>query len=155
MNGRHFHHPGEAAQQSSRVWCFIKLRNSIQQLNSNALSPSSIESETLRGVRLLSVDELNRVSGAKMSWTIPDTMRSLCIYSYRPPSEYEISTIPTPRITLPNHVLVKVAAGSINPADMEQGRGISRWLLPYRKAQRILLISSPKPQLLIMFQDAP
>jgi hypothetical protein len=123
MNGRHFRHPGEAAQQSSRVWCLIKLRDSVQQLNCNALSPSSIESETLRGVCLLSIDELNRVSGAKMSSTIPDTMRSLCIYSYRPPSEYEISTIPTPNITLPNRVLVKVAAGSINPADMEQARG--------------------------------
>ena len=127
MNGAHFRHPGEAAQQSSRVWCLIKLRNSVQQLNFNALSPSSIESETLRGIHLLFIGELNRVWGAKISSTIPDTMRSLCIYSYRPPSEYEISTIPTPRITLPNNVLVKVAAGSINPADMKQGRGISRY----------------------------
>jgi NADPH:quinone reductase-like Zn-dependent oxidoreductase len=58
-----------------------------------------------------------------MSSTVPDTMRSLCIYSYRPPSEFEISTIPTPKMTLPNHVMIKVAAAGINPADMETARG--------------------------------
>lgn len=58
-----------------------------------------------------------------MSPTIPETMRSLCIYSYREPAEFEISTIPTPKIVLPNHVLIKVAAGGINPTDMQQARG--------------------------------
>ena len=58
-----------------------------------------------------------------MTHNIPENMRSLCIYSYREPAKFEISTIPTPKIVLPNHVLVKVAAGGINPADMEQARG--------------------------------
>lgn len=50
-------------------------------------------------------------------------MRSLCVHSYRPPSQFEISSIPTPKISLPNHVIVKVAAAGINPADMELARG--------------------------------
>jgi hypothetical protein len=85
-----------------------------------------------------SIDKSRRVSNAKMSSTIPETMRSLCIYSYRPPSEFEISTIPTPKITLPNHVLIKVAAGSINPADMEQARGEFKMLITLPQGQEFL-----------------
>jgi len=56
-------------------------------------------------------------------------MRSLAVQSYCRPDKYEISTIPTPKITLPNHVLVKVHAASINPNDMEMAAGMAKLIV--------------------------
>lgn len=54
-----------------------------------------------------------------ISNTINYAIWSLCVDSYRPPSEYEISTIATPLTTSNHYVIVKAHAASINPADIE------------------------------------
>jgi NADPH:quinone reductase-like Zn-dependent oxidoreductase len=65
----------------------------------------------------------------KMSPLIPPTMRSLAINSYCRPDKYEIVTIPTPQISQPDHVLVKVHASSINPNDMEMAGGMAKMII--------------------------
>jgi len=58
-----------------------------------------------------------------MALPIPKTMRSLCIFAYCEPSKYEISSIPTPTITSPKHVLIKIYAASLNPTDTQGAAG--------------------------------
>jgi hypothetical protein len=114
-----FRHRGEPGQLSHRV---IHFHNPKIPANFNFLFKFNLP-KTFRGLHILSVNESKRVFSGKISSTIPATMRSLCVHSYRPPSQFEISSIPTPKISLPNHVIVKVAAAGINPADMELARG--------------------------------
>jgi NADPH:quinone reductase-like Zn-dependent oxidoreductase len=58
-----------------------------------------------------------------MTSTNAQNMRSLCVFAYTDPSKYEIASIPAPKVTLPNHVLVQVFAASINPVDIAGASG--------------------------------
>lgn len=55
--------------------------------------------------------------------SIPATMRALAIAAYGKPSTYGIATVPTPRITQPDEVLIKVHATSVNPIDIVLASG--------------------------------
>jgi NADPH:quinone reductase-like Zn-dependent oxidoreductase len=50
--------------------------------------------------------------------SVPATMRALAIAAYGKPSTFGIATVPTPQITQPDEVLIKVHAASINPIDI-------------------------------------
>lgn len=58
-----------------------------------------------------------------MSANIHGKMRSLCLDGYCEPSEYEISEIPTPQISSPHQVLIRVHAASINPGEIGVAAG--------------------------------
>jgi hypothetical protein len=49
---------------------------------------------------------------------VPATMHALAIPSDEKPSTYGIATLPTPQITKPDDVLIKVHAASVNPMDI-------------------------------------
>ncbi|TVY87618.1 NADPH-dependent alkenal/one oxidoreductase-like protein, partial [Lachnellula willkommii] len=55
--------------------------------------------------------------------SIPNTMRSLSVRRFGPPSKWEIADLPTPKITRADEVLVKVHAAAINPTDIAAARG--------------------------------
>lgn len=50
--------------------------------------------------------------------SIPAAMRALAIAAYGEPSTYDIATVPTPQITQPDEVFIKVHANSVNPIDI-------------------------------------
>ena len=58
-----------------------------------------------------------------MASKIPRTMRALALSIFSKPSEYGVATIPTPEISQPDELLVKVHAASINPIDVKLASG--------------------------------
>lgn len=54
-----------------------------------------------------------------MASNIPLTMRAIALAKFCKPSEYGLATLPVPRITNPDEVLIKVHAASINPVDVK------------------------------------
>lgn len=57
-------------------------------------------------------------------------MRSLAVASFtKDPAKYEILELPTPVISLPDDILVKVHATSLNPADVFLAGGHVKLLL--------------------------
>ena len=46
--------------------------------------------------------------------SIPKTMKSLAVFKYSEPSDYQLAYLPVPEIEKPNEVLVKVRAGALN-----------------------------------------
>ncbi|KFY85413.1 hypothetical protein V500_08437 [Pseudogymnoascus sp. VKM F-4518 (FW-2643)] len=54
---------------------------------------------------------------------IPPTMRALAIPSYGKPSSYGLASVPTPQITQPDEVLIKVHAAGVNPIDIKVAEG--------------------------------
>jgi len=65
-----------------------------------------------------------------MAAATPQTMRAFIAPVYGPPSIFELADIPTPKITKPNQVLIKVHAASINPSDMHAASGAFKLALP-------------------------
>lgn len=55
-------------------------------------------------------------------------MRSLAISSYTTPDHYDVIDLPTPSISSPDEVLVKVHAASINPVDVKLASGAGKFL---------------------------
>lgn len=51
-------------------------------------------------------------------------MRALTIATYGKPSSYGIASIPTPQITKPDEVLIKVHAAGANPIDVKVAEGV-------------------------------
>jgi NADPH:quinone reductase-like Zn-dependent oxidoreductase len=56
-------------------------------------------------------------------------MRALAITAYGKPSTYGIATVPSPKITQPDEVLIKVHAASINPIDITLAGGALRMVI--------------------------
>lgn len=50
---------------------------------------------------------------------IPKTMRSLVAPERCPPAKYEVRDVPTPTITIPTHVLIRVHAASVAPGELQ------------------------------------
>ena len=63
-------------------------------------------------------------------------MRSLAVDSYCEPVKFKLSNLPTPSISTPTDVLIKVHAGSINPGDLNIAAGLTRLMFaakfPYK-----------------------
>jgi NADPH:quinone reductase-like Zn-dependent oxidoreductase len=57
------------------------------------------------------------------TYTVPETMRSLCTRKFGPPSKWEIAELPTPKITRDDEVLIRVHAAAINPTDIGGAAG--------------------------------
>ncbi|OBT60742.1 hypothetical protein VE03_04553 [Pseudogymnoascus sp. 23342-1-I1] len=62
----------------------------------------------------------------------PPTMRALAIPKYGKPSSYGLATIPTPQITQPDEVLIKVHAASVNPIDITVAQGTLNFAHKYK-----------------------
>lgn len=43
-------------------------------------------------------------------------MRAIALSKYCKPNEYEVATLPTPEISNPDELLIKVYAASVNPS---------------------------------------
>jgi len=71
-----------------------------------------------------------------MASSIPSSMRALALAKYGKPSTYDVATLPTPKITKPDDVLIKVHATSINPVDVKMAGGMAKMLeknaFPYK-----------------------
>lgn len=50
-------------------------------------------------------------------------MRALAIPSFGKPSTYGLASVPTPQITQPDEVLIKIHAASVNPIDIKVAEG--------------------------------
>ena len=53
-------------------------------------------------------------------------MRSLAIPRYSTPDKYEVVDLPSPTISSPDQVQIKVHAASINPVDVKFASGIAK-----------------------------
>lgn len=54
---------------------------------------------------------------------IQSRMKSLAVPSFRDPADFTVLDLPVPRISRPDHILIKVHAASINPTDIALARG--------------------------------
>jgi NADPH:quinone reductase-like Zn-dependent oxidoreductase len=59
---------------------------------------------------------------------IPPTMRALALPCYSKPEDYDTATLPTPELTQPDDVLIKVHAASINPIDVKLASGMGKMM---------------------------
>jgi NADPH:quinone reductase-like Zn-dependent oxidoreductase len=64
-----------------------------------------------------------------MSSTIPSSMLALALAQYGSPKDYNVATIPTPTISKPDEILIKVHAASINPIDVKMATGIAKMMV--------------------------
>lgn len=54
-----------------------------------------------------------------MASEVPSTMLAVALDKHCNPSDYNIATLPRPRITQPEELLIKVHAVSVNPIDVK------------------------------------
>jgi NADPH:quinone reductase-like Zn-dependent oxidoreductase len=57
-------------------------------------------------------------------------MRSLAIEEYCKPDDYQILSLPIPKVSAPDDVLIKVHAASINPIDVKIASGVAKFVWP-------------------------
>jgi NADPH:quinone reductase-like Zn-dependent oxidoreductase len=55
-------------------------------------------------------------------------MRALALSKYCKPNEYQVATIPTPQISKPDELLIRVHAASVNPLDVKLASGIGKFM---------------------------
>ncbi|CZS98347.1 related to oxidoreductase [Rhynchosporium agropyri] len=71
-----------------------------------------------------------------MSAEIPTTMRALALARHCNPSAYNCATLPVPKITKPDELLIKVYAASVNPVDVklagDMGKLMQKASFPYQ-----------------------
>ncbi|KAH7364177.1 chaperonin 10-like protein [Rhexocercosporidium sp. MPI-PUGE-AT-0058] len=71
-----------------------------------------------------------------MATEIPTTMRTLALAQHCNPSSYNCATLPVPRITKPDELLIKVSAASVNPIDVKLAGDMGKLMLkasfPYK-----------------------
>lgn len=60
-----------------------------------------------------------------MASTTPSSMLALALTKYCKPADDALATLPTPKITNPTEVLIKVHAASINPVDVKMASGMA------------------------------
>jgi NADPH:quinone reductase-like Zn-dependent oxidoreductase len=54
-----------------------------------------------------------------MTSKIPPMMRAIALTKFCNPSEYNLATLPVPKITKPDELLIRVRAASVNPIDVK------------------------------------
>jgi len=54
-----------------------------------------------------------------MATKIPTTMRAIALTKFCNPAEYNVGTLPVPKITRPDELLIRVRAASVNPVDVK------------------------------------
>lgn len=59
---------------------------------------------------------------------IPSSMRAIALAQYAKPTEYDFATVPTPTISQPDEILIKVSAASINPVDVKMASGVAKMM---------------------------
>lgn len=57
-------------------------------------------------------------------------MTALALSNYGKPSEYNIATLPVPKVSKPYEMLVKVHAAAVNPIDVKLASGLGKMLEP-------------------------
>ncbi|KAG4433336.1 hypothetical protein IFR05_011185 [Cadophora sp. M221] len=71
-----------------------------------------------------------------MATKIPTTMRALALAQHCNPSSYNCATLPVPRITKPDELLIRVFAASVNPIDVklagDMGKLLQNASFPYK-----------------------
>ncbi|TGO49208.1 hypothetical protein BCON_0217g00090 [Botryotinia convoluta] len=65
---------------------------------------------------------------SKFATKVPATMRALALSKFGKPDTYDIGTIPTPKITHENDILIKVEAASVNPIDVKMAGGYAKMM---------------------------
>lgn len=58
-----------------------------------------------------------------MAAKIPATMRAIALAKFCKPAEYNLATLPVPKIAKPDELLIKVHAASVNPVDVKMASG--------------------------------
>ena len=54
-----------------------------------------------------------------MADQLPKTMTALAISKHCKPDEYGLATLPVPEISMPDELLIRVRAASVNPIDVK------------------------------------
>jgi hypothetical protein len=54
-----------------------------------------------------------------MATKIPTTMRAVALTKFCTPAEYQLGTLPVPKITRSDELLIRVRAASVNPVDVK------------------------------------
>lgn len=70
----------------------------------------------------------------------PPTMLALALSKFGKPDTYNTATVPTPRITDKNEVLIKVEAASVNPIDVKMASGYVLWIGEERRSYETKLL---------------
>lgn len=70
-------------------------------------------------------------------------MRAIALAKYCKPDEYEVATLPTPEITKPDEVLIKVHAASVNPVDVKLASGMMKAM------KKDTYVPQPRPPCLV------
>ena len=63
-----------------------------------------------------------------MATQIPTSMRALTLSKYCKPNDYNLATLPTPSISQPDQLLIKVRAASVNPIDVKLAAGLGKYM---------------------------
>lgn len=74
-----------------------------------------------------------------MSASIPSTMRAIALAKHCNPKDYAVATIPTPQITKPDEVLIRVQAASVNPIDVKLAGSFGKMIVKPKFASLALL----------------
>lgn len=64
-----------------------------------------------------------------MSTSIPSTMRALALSKFCNPSEYGIATVPTPKLSKPDEILIRVQVASVNPIDVKLAGSLGKMFI--------------------------
>lgn len=57
-------------------------------------------------------------------------MRALALSKFCKPAEYGIATLPTPTISKPDEMLIKVHSAAVNPIDVKMASGLAKMMEP-------------------------
>jgi NADPH:quinone reductase-like Zn-dependent oxidoreductase len=55
-------------------------------------------------------------------------MRAVALTRHCKPSEYELATLPTPEISKPDQLLIRVHAASVNPIDVKMASNLGKMM---------------------------
>ncbi|KAE9381692.1 GroES-like protein [Stipitochalara longipes BDJ] len=63
-----------------------------------------------------------------MTSKIPTSMRAIALTKFCNPAEYNLGTLPVPKITRPDELLIRVRAASVNPVDVKLASSIGKMM---------------------------
>lgn len=63
-----------------------------------------------------------------MASTVPNTMQALAFHKWCTPSEYDLATLPVPKIKEPDDILIKVHSASVNPGEVKIANGSAQFI---------------------------